>query len=116
MGLMGVEFKDPQKSPYCIPNRAEGVDVRSRRDLAGIALILSCSETPSSIACVERFSHSQCQFRASPRVCNALVAGGSVWGRMSIRSVGAEWAQKARKVLYVCVIICEEALESQSQC
>lgn len=55
---MGVEFKDPRKSPYCIPNRAEVVDVRSRRDLAGVALIPSCSETPSSIACLERFSHS----------------------------------------------------------
>lgn len=64
---MGVEFKDPRKSPYCIPNRAEVVDVGSHRDLAGIALILSYSETPSSIACLERFSHSQYQFRASPR-------------------------------------------------
>lgn len=42
---MSVEFKDPQKSPYCIPNRAEDVDVCSRRDLASIALILSRSET-----------------------------------------------------------------------
>lgn len=62
---MGDEFKDPRKSSYCIPNRAEVVDVRSRRDLAGVALIPSCSETPSSIACLERFSHSQYQFRAS---------------------------------------------------
>ena len=55
---MDVEFKDPRKSPYCIPSRAEVVDVRSRRDLAGVALILSCSETPSSIACLERLSQS----------------------------------------------------------